>query len=431
MKNFLHLRGILTAIIAFMALNIFPAPKYTSLPEYLDGSMMPINFSFADSTACWGDSLKPVYAGYLARHGARFLSSAEKVTKLQNILLEKVKTRSLTTDGEAFFSILSHTSEATGGKWGALSPVGIMEQHRLAAQTNSLIPELLHKGDLYARGSYVPRVVMTMYQFCHSLGRMNPSLEMDAASGKRFNDLVRFFTTDSTYRQFRKNGDWKAVYEDYVARNVPVEPALRLIGSSGNVSSDSLRKITMMEYAVLQGLRAAGLPAPTTRFMSENEYRACWKASNLEHYLRNSINPLSNSAAAAASSLLMTIIADADDYLKYRSDSENDSRESSPVPFNLYFGHAETLMPAFSLMDLPGCKAMPDDYETLDEVWKDYDIVPLGANLLIVILQSDSGKLYAATRLNCKFIAPIEGMGKVVEWNRLRSFWLSQIPGHN
>ncbi len=60
----------------------------------------------------------------------------------------------------------------------------------------------------------------------------------------------------------------------------------------------------MQIYGVIQANRASGLPAPTTAFMTVEEYRGCWLASNLLHYLRNNISPLNSSAGAAAASLI-------------------------------------------------------------------------------------------------------------------------------
>ncbi len=68
----------------------------------------------------------------------------------------------------------------------------------------------------------------------------------------------------------------------------------------------------MSMYGLLQANLASGLPAVTTEFMSEREYRSCWLASNVLHYLRNNINPLSGLAGRATEPLLRQIISDAD-----------------------------------------------------------------------------------------------------------------------
>lgn len=416
-----------------------------ALPPQLDGSMMPINLHDADSIPIWGDSLRPVYAAYVARHGARFLSSQKKVASLQNILYAKAISSSLTTRGERFLKLIGEITKKTGSDWGELTDVGIYEQHRLARQLNMLVPELVKNASIRACATYVPRVVMSMYQFCWELDRLNPSVELYQGFGRRYNPLLRFFTTDSLYRHWREEGDWKEIYHEFMQRNVSVEPAVRLLGSTDGFSPDSLRDITMMMYGVLQSLRAAYVGEPDEYFMSEEEYRACWMADNLEQYLRNTISPADTSCAGAASYLLSTIIKDADEALGIKQPyqdlpaSNNDSAaydsachnnksrkpgdESISFDASLYFGHAETLMPLFSLMDLPGCRAIPLDYNDVADQWRNYDIVPLGANLLIIFLKNKEGEIYTATRLNGKFIRPLKGKQEIVDWRDLSGYW--------
>ena len=90
---------------------------------------------------------------------------------------------------------------------------------------------------------------------------------------------------------------------------------------------------------------------------------------------------------------------------------------------NFYFGHAETLMPLLSLMRVPGCYDDSGDYATLSARWKDYEIVPLGANLAIILLASGKGNIYTALRLNGKFLSPVEGSDSmIVSWNDYKAY---------
>ena len=61
---------------------------------------------------------------------------------------------------------------------------------------------------------------------------------------------------------------------------------------------------------MIQSLRAAGLPAPDSRWMSPEEYKNCWKAANLEHYFARTDNPLSSIPVEGATPLLSRLIDD-------------------------------------------------------------------------------------------------------------------------
>ncbi|MDE6512319.1 MAG: histidine phosphatase family protein, partial [Muribaculaceae bacterium] len=164
-------------------------------------------------------------------------------------------------------------------------------------------------------------------------------------------------------------------------------------------------------------------------FMSEADYRACWEVDNLEHYLRNTVTPISRLAGEATAPLLARILSDADAALGARMESNARKRagmapaQTECYDANFYFGHAETLMPLLSLMRLPGCYSDSSDLSTLYERWRDYDVVPLGANLDIILLESLQGHVYVALRHNGRFVAPISHMQeKIVDWNAYRAY---------
>lgn len=396
------------------------AKESKTFPSCLDGSMMIYDFSHSENILNIPDSLHPVYISYIARHGARFLSSANKIATLENRLYSLAMQKKLTPEGERFFQLISSIKKATANRWGALSPVGTEEETKLAREMCALFPSLMGSGRIKAEATYVPRVVMTMYDFCHTLAGHSSNLSISTAEGRQFDPLLRFFETDSIYADYRKSGEWEKICDEYELAHVSPDPALRILGQDSGLTRHELIKTSMDIYSILQGLRAAGLPGPSSEWMTQDEYENCWKADNLEHYLRNTLNSVSD-AAIAASSLLKEIISEADINLS----------GSNSVNASLFFGHAETLMPLFSLMRLPGCyyDCKDLDFQTVADHWRDYEIVPLGANLLLVFLKSDSGNIYMASRLNGRFIEPLPGYGIFVDWSRMKARWLDEAGG--
>lgn len=417
--TFKYILAVLISTV--VSAHVHGAGRPIPLPPALDGSMMPFDFSTCTQTPNLPDSLRPVYAAYVARHGARYLSGPSKLKPLLKALEEGRNSGTLSDTGEAMLLLAEKIREVNESNWGDLSPIGISEERRLASRLFGTLKPLADKGtELYALSSYVPRAVMTMYQFSNQLVRLNDYISVRTDEGHQFSPLVCCFTADSAYAAYRRDGDWKPVYDDYVERNVPAAPAHRLF-SSTKLSEHKLRRLTLDMYEVLKANRAAGLPAPTTQWMSVDEYTRCWRASNLQHYLRNNVTPLSTLAATASSPLLRDIIA------------RTDSAISMTVPtpsFNGWFGHAETLLPLFSLMNLPGCFALPLDYDNLDEAWKIQDITPLGANLLILVTRAPSGEHYVVLQLNGRTIRPMHGHPDVVKWSELRDYWLSLMAAY-
>ncbi len=342
--------------------------------------------------------------------------------------LEKARNKgNLSDHGDRFFSLLETIRTANEDNWGDLSPLGAKEEKKLAKRIYSTIPCLEKQPmKVNAVSSYVPRSVMTMYQFTAELVRLNDHLTVLTDEGRKFSPLVRCFTTDKRYAEYRENGDWRPIYDDFLDRNVPAEPAKRLF-SHTTLSTHELKELSMEMYEILKGNRAAGLPAPTTQWMSESEYKQCWRASNLMHYLRNSITPVSDAAARATSPLLEDMIAKTDSALHTGSLQIN----GLPQPtINAWFGHAETLLPLLSLLRLPGCFDMPLDYDRLDECWRIQNITPLGANLLLLVARGPSGRDYACVQLNGRTVQPVKGQPDVLPWEQLRAYWKHQIEAY-
>lgn len=420
MKQKLALRLAALTLCLSAMLTAIAGEQYTPLPAELDGSMMPYDFAECGPEPDLPDSLRPVYAAYVARHGARYLSGPKKMEHVLTTLRNGRRNGTLSSHGAAFLSLMEVVEKANTGHWGDLSPTGVAEERELGCRMHSVLPELSRQNArVKAISSYVPRVVMTMYQFTAELVRLNDHISASTDEGRQFSPLVCCFTADTAYAAYRKTGDWKEVYDRFVKRHVSGEPARRLFNKPV-LSERELRSLTLDMYEVLKGNRAAGLPAPTTQWMSEAEYRACWQASNLQHYLRNNPTPLSSLAARASTPLLLEIIENTDRAIA----------EGSPA-LNGYFGHAETLLPLLSLMQIPGCHAMPTDYDSLGDEWKIQKITPLGANLLILISTAPSGTAYATVQLNGRTLRPIEGRPETLPWTELRDHWLTLAAAYS
>ncbi len=427
------MRRFVIALLILLSLPVFAEKKTSSLPTHLEGSMMPYDFSKTESAPIWPDSLKPVYVARVARHGARYISSPKKLEKLQEAISKATAAGTLTKEGKRFSTLLKAVEDNTGDQWGRLSEVGCREEVSLANDLYALIPDLMKKARVNAISTYVPRVVMTMYQFNHELTTLSFDIEITASEGKQYSYLLRCFTADSLYSSYRDNGEWKKVSEKLMDSIVSPEPARRILGALPGLDDHKLKKLTLEMYDVLQSLTAFGMPAPTDEFMSEADYHACWEVDNLDHYLRNTDTPLSSLAGKASSPLLARIIADADASLDARLIDQtmkhaNMNLAEAPERYdaNFYFGHAETLMPLLSLMRVEGCYDDSSDFATLSSRWKDYDIVPLGANIDIILLQSPTERTYVALRHNGRFVAPMQ-RAKIVSWQDYKAYLTTQM----
>lgn len=396
-----------------------------AFPPRLDGTMMPYDFSRTDSVVPWDSAFRPVFISYVARHGARFLSSEKKVGDIESVLTKARADGLLTAKGESFLRLLGKVREVTDGRWGALDATGIMEEARLGDEMAATCPSLLEKGKVRAMATYVPRVVMTMYEVCHSLARHSSHLEISTSEGRQFDSMLRFFHTDANYEAYIDSGPWRFAFDKFERDVTPIAPAASMI--KGVTDSRRLQKLTSDAYSVLQSLRAAGIEADPSVWFTQEEYEKCWEVANLRHYYQRSPSSFSAIPAYAAAPLLKDIVLSIDSVFERRKELRMAETIGQPVDTvgdlraELRFGHAETVLPLFAAMKLPGCSAPLCDPADVADVWKDWEIAPLGANLMIVCLEKHGGRPYVSLRLNGRWIE-MEG-SKVIPWSRLSKLW--------
>lgn len=413
------MRTLSLLIVLFLSLPLLGGTK-EPFPASLDGSMMPYDFSAEDTVAAIPAGYEPVHVSYVARHGARFLSSRKKVEKIEKELKKAEAEGTLSDDGHAMLRRIAQIEDSTAGRWGLLSTVGIEEEQRLGKEMAVMFPELLKSGRMVTLSTFVPRVVMTMYEFNHAVERRHTDLEIYTSSGRQNDSLLYFFDAFAGYRDFRNDGAWEKVYDDFVARHVSAEAARRLFTSTP-LSDKKLRDLTMEMYGALQGDRAAGFVPSAQDFFSEEEYRECYRASNLKHYLRNTPNSLDPSCAPATAMLIRRIISDADAALEGNAEGADD------IVFSGYFGHAETLLPLLAVMNIPGCWTPLTSYNNLEAKWRLNEITPLGANLALIFLRSPSGDIYVSLRHNGRNTEAYPGAGEIIKWDALKAYWLQRI----
>ncbi|MDE6380618.1 MAG: hypothetical protein K2L11_09110, partial [Muribaculaceae bacterium] len=125
--RFIMMRRILLLLAVLLPISAMSARPYSLLPEKYAGSMMPYDFSGSEVEPIWPDSLKPVYVAHVARHGARYITSARKLEKLQDAISKASSKGTLTKEGRRFDALLKSVLAATGDQWGLLSTVGAEE----------------------------------------------------------------------------------------------------------------------------------------------------------------------------------------------------------------------------------------------------------------------------------------------------------------
>lgn len=218
-----------------------------------------------------------------------------------------------------------------------------------------------------------------------------------------------------------KEEEWHKVYEDYLNAKVPVSVAERALGKNYPFDADEARDVSMGIYKVLAGCSAMSIELDLQKYFSRDEINALWSVENLHHYLTHSASTLSDAAPNLAVKLLTELIETMEEAVEGKN----------KYSVMLRFGHAETLMPLFALMHLPGCYYMTNYFDTVGLHWRDFYVIPMAANLQMILFKSDSGNYYVRTDLNENPVPLIPGRQTIyTPWSAVREYLTRCLPLH-
>ncbi len=403
---------ILPLLLLTMALQ---AAAFT----YVDGRASLAPYPTDRSVREFPDSLHPVFVNLVARHGSRYPAGSLFTMMVKRALDRADSLRTITPLGKQLLRDVDHVISATAGRWGQLDTIGECEHRSIAARLYRTCPQLLDSARIVALASSSPRSVMSMYSFTHQLAQMGKHVDITAMSGERFTPLMRNYELDEAYRAYRSDTAYLSTYGRFLAKNITIDPLLRVLGEKYPLDYKEATDLAMAEYYVLAGMNAMGLDISPEPYFTLKEYKQLWSIFNFREYLLYSASTLSSRPAEIAAPLLLDIVQTADSIASGKL----------RIAAKLRFGHAETMMPLLSLMQVPHCYYLTNYFDSVADNWQAYAIVPMACNLQITLLRSDSGRLYARVDLNEQPVRLLPDQATdYALWSDLRVHLLELLP---
>ena len=372
-------------------------------------------------TVAYPDSLQPVMINHVGRHGARYPSSPAHCRSLLDALRRADSLGTVTPLGRELEAIARDVVTRAAGNWGALDSLGMAEQRAIASRMYAAYPNLFKDNTVSAISSYSPRAMMSMMSFVHQLDRLSNKPDYIMTSGRVNSPLMRPFDVDNDYLEFRKEDPVKTVYDEFFDAVCPTSAVSRVLGRDYPFENAAeWRQLAMSEYYVIAGLAAMGIQCDASRFFTADEYNALWSCFNMRQYLQRTASTVSSVPADIAADLVLDLIQTTDNAIE----------GSNPASADLRFGHAETLMPLLSLLRLPGCYYVTNYFDTVGLHWRDFDVVPMAANLQIALFKAKkSGRYYVRFDVNEQPVKlPGASTSLYVPWGEARAYMMRCVP---
>lgn len=412
---------LICAISAFAVSGVLAAdPTATDYPPRdCEGSLTPYREPKQETTV--PDSLKPVFINHVGRHGARYPAGPAHTMQLISLLERADSLGTITPLGKRLLGIAGMVAETSHNRWGALDSLGMAEQREIAARMFINFPSVFGEGAVVnAISSYSPRAMMSMFCFVHQLDRLNSRISVVTSTGRQNSELMRPFDIDSDYLEWRKTDAWMPAYNAYLDKTAPLTALRRVLGEKFPMKDlHQAREWALLEYYLIAGLPAMNVEINALDFFTRAEYNALWSCFNLRQYLVRCASTISAVPAEIAGPLIRNLIVTTDNFIS----GKNDER------VQLRFGHAETLMPLLSLLRLKGCYYLTNYFDTVALHWKDFYVVPMAANLQMILFRSDTGRYYLRTDLNENPVPLIPGDDRIyIPWKEARSYLEHCLP---
>lgn len=393
------------------------ATRYNSVQ--CEGSLTP--YPIPEAGIAYPDSLTPVFINHVGRHGSRYPASATHTVAMKKMLMKADSLGTITPQGRRLMAIVDLVMENSRNQWGALDSLGMAEQRGIASRMLQNFPMLFINGRVNAISSYSPRCMMSMFSFVHQLDRLNNKVEIYTSTGRQNSALMRPFDVDRDYIDFRESGRWEAPYYNFMEQVVPLTALKRVLGNGYPLPENKrqAKEDALIEYYVIAGLSAMMIDVDASQLFTTEEYNALWSAFNLRQYLQRTATTISTVPADIASPLILDLVSTTDAFI---AGTNKNSAE-------LRFGHAETVMPLVSLMHLPGCYYMTNYFDTVALHWCDFHVVPMAANVQMVLFRSESGRHYLGCYLNEQPVTLIpNNSAQFLPWQEARSYLLRCVP---
>ena len=408
----------ITATIISVAIGHAIDPTATTYSnDCCQGSLRP--YPAPQQTVAYPDSLTPVFINHVGRHGSRYPASATHCTMMKLALEAADSLGTITPLGRTMLRYTDLAIERSRGQWGALDSLGMAEQRGIASRMYARYQSVFKGANIKAISSYSPRSIMSMNSFTHQLTRHDNRIELTATSGRSTSPLMRPFDVDPEYQQFSQEAAYKQPYDQYIAKAIPLEPLRRILGTDYPLSEKESESLALAQYYVIAGMSAMMIDCDASQFFSTDEYNRLWSCFSLRQYLQRTSTTISTIPADIASPLLLDIISTTDA-------AANGTIGEKAI---LRFGHAETLMPLLSLMRLNGCCYKTNYFDTVAKHWKDFDVVPMSANLQIILFSTDNGKHYVRIDRNEQPIALLPNDNSIyIPWEKARDYLMRCVP---
>ena len=364
---------------------------------------------------------EPYYMSHYGRHGSRWLIGEGDYRTPLTILREARDEGKLTTVGLETLKKLEDFFPTTIKRLGDLTTIGERQHHGIGRRMTEHFPEIFKTKNVHidARSTVVVRCILSMVAECEELMAANPTAHIH----NDVSESLQYYLNqpwEGRVREIgRRTGD-KETHEAKMRYTHP-ERLMKLLFNDEQYIYNNVRASELMQqlFEVASNMQSHDTDIELLSLFTDEELYDQWRIRNVGWYVDYGAAPQSGGIMPFSQlNLLKNIIETADTVTQTQA--------------TLRFGHEVCVMPLACLLELDNCGAQVENLDTLDRVWRNYRIFPMGCNIQLVFYRpkkAKTGDILVKALLNEREtklpVAPVQW--PYYRWTDLRQYYLDKI----
>ena len=363
---------------------------------------------------------EPFYMSHYGRHGSRWLIGEGDYTNPINTLREAHDAGKLTPLGEETLRKLEAFQPTTVKRLGELTTVGERQHHGIGRRMAQNFPEIFKTPGvpIDARSTVVIRCILSMTAECEELMAANPSARIHNDVSESFQYYLNQSWSNRLRDASRKGGKWNNQYRQKYSHP---ERLMKQLFNDEQYVYNNVRASSFMRqlFEVAANMQSHDTDIELYSLFTSDEVYDQWRIRNVGWYLDYGAAPQTDGIMPYSQvNLLKNIIETADTVTR--------------VQATLRFGHEVCVMPLACLLELGTCGVAVENLDTLDHVWRNYQIFPMGCNIQLVFYRPKKGKegdiLVKALLNEREMTMPVAtDCHPYYRWEDLRRYYLDKI----
>ena len=301
---------------------------------------------------------EPYYMSHYGRHGSRWLIGEGDYRHPLTTLREARDEGKLTAIGMETLKKLEDFYPTTVKRLGDLTTVGERQHHGIGRRMVEHFPELFKRKNLPidARSTVVIRCILSMVAECEELMAANPTARIHNDVSESLQYYLNQPWEGRVRDLGRRTGDRES--RDARLRYTHPERLMKLLFNDEQYVYNNVRagEFMLQLFEVAANMQSHDTDIELLSLFTDDELYDQWRIRNVGWYLDYAAAP-------------------------------------QPQPqATLRFGHEVCVMPLACLLELDNCGAQVENLDTLDRVWRNYRIFPMGCNIQLVFYRPKKGK---------------------------------------